>query len=131
MHMFDGAIAFNRPLIQGVNGWDTSSFTGLGFMFNNAIAFNQDISSWDVSNILPNSANPTHGAANFMSGKTPATWSQLNFDNLLCDWSLQIVNPAITIDFGSAQFSNATGLACYTVLQSAPNLWTINSGGGV
>jgi surface protein len=131
MHMFDGAIAFNRPLTQGVNGWDTSLFTGLGFMFNNAIAFNQDISSWDVSNILPNSANPTHGCANFMSGKTPATWSQLNFDNLLCAWSLQIVNPAITIDFGTAQFSNATGLACENVLTSPPNNWIVNSGGGV
>jgi len=95
----------------------------MSFMFSSCPAFQQDISSWNISNVS--------NFAQFMQGKTPATWSQLNFDNLLCAWSLQLVNPAITIDFGTAEFSNATGLACENVLTSPPNNWIVNSGGGV
>jgi hypothetical protein len=66
-----------------------------------------------------------------MLGKTPATWSQTNFDNLLCGWSPQTVNPNLIINFGTANFTNATGLACKNVLTGAPNNWIVNSGGGV
>jgi surface protein len=97
--------------------------TNMSIMFANSPAFQQDISSWNIQNVT--------NFTNFMLGKTPATWSQLNFDNLLCGWSLQTVQSGLTINFGTAQFSNATGLACENVLTSPPNNWTINSGGGV
>ena len=66
-----------------------------------------------------------------MFGKTPATWSQTNFNSLLCGWSLQPVQPNITIEFGSAVYTTATAQSCYNILDLAPNNWTINSGGGV
>ena len=92
-------------------------------MFANSPAFQQDISSWNIQNVTDFTF--------FMFGKTPATWSTTNFDNLLCGWSLQTVQPGLTIDFGSANYTNATGGPCYTILDIAPNNWTINSGGGV
>ena len=116
--MFTHCINFNQPLT-----FNTGQVTNMSFMFWNTPAFQQDISSWDISNVT--------NFTNFMGDKTPATWSQTNFNSLLCGWSLQTVNPNLTIDFGSAQFSNATGLACKNVLTSPPNNWIVNSGGGV
>ena len=44
--MFDGAFAFNQPLI-----WDTSKVTDMSGMFNFATTFNQDLSGWIVSKV--------------------------------------------------------------------------------
>jgi surface protein len=114
---------FNQPLIQGVNGWDTSSVADMKQMFASNSAFQQDISSWDISSVTD--------FTSFMVGKTPATWSQTNFNNLLCGWSPQTVNPNLGIDFGSAVYTTVTAQPCYDVLDLVPNNWFINSGGGV
>ena len=116
--MFVYAIAFDKPLT-----FNTGQVTNMSYMFWNALAFQQNIGFWNI----PNVTNFT----GFMLGKTPATWSQTNFDNLLCGWSTQTVNPGLTIDFGSANYTTLTGGPCRTVLQAAPKLWTINSGPGV
>jgi surface protein len=116
--MFGQCTVFNQPLT-----FNTSLVTNMNFMFGNSPAFQQDISSWNIQNVT----NFTF----FMLGKTPATWSTTNFDNLLCGWSLQTVQSGLTIDFGTANYTNAIGGPCYTILDIAPNNWTINSGGGV
>jgi len=117
--MFAGCTLFNGTLTFT----STANVQFMNIMFSSAPAFQQYIGSWDISSVTD--------FTGFMNSKTPATWPTIYFDNLLCGWSPQTVIPSLIIDFGSANYTNATGLACYTVLQAAPNLWTINSGGGV
>ena len=45
--MFDGAIAFN----QDISGWNTSNVTEMQFMFFGASSFNQSLAAWNVSNV--------------------------------------------------------------------------------
>ena len=117
--MFNGCTAFN----QNISSFNTGAVTNMQGMFQSAPAFQQNIGSWNVANVL--------NFAGFMVTKTPATWPTTYFNNLLCGWSSQIVQPGLTITFGTANYTNATGGPCYTILDTAPNNWTIYSGGGV
>ena len=118
-NMFANCSAFNSVLTFT----STSAVTNMSYMFSGCVAFNQNIGTWNVANVSDFSG--------FMQGKTPATWPTTYFDNLLCGWSPQIVQPGLTINFGTANYTNATGGPCRTILQSPPNNWTINSGPGV
>ncbi len=54
--MFKTAYAFN----QDISSWDVSNVNNMAYMFY-ASAFNQDIGSWDVSNVT-NCGNFSYGA---------------------------------------------------------------------
>ena len=45
--MFNDAIAFN----QNIGDWDVSSLKYMRYMFQDATSFNQNLENWDVSNV--------------------------------------------------------------------------------
>ena len=116
--MFSFASAFNQPL-----SFNTGAVIFMSSMFFNATAFDQNIGSWNVSNVVFFNS--------FMSSKTPATFSTANLNAIYNGWSASGVKPNITISFGSANFTNAGGLAGKIILLGAPNNWTITDGGGI
>jgi len=86
-------------------------------MFESSGAFNQNIGSWNVANVT--------NFTNFMSGKTPATFSTANLDAIYNGWVN--VQSSRTITFGTAKHS-AAGTAGRAYL-TGTKLWTITDGG--
>ena len=122
----------NTPFNQDISGWDISAlnypfpskFVRIADMFKNNTAFNQDISSWDISNL--------YSASRFMENVT--TFSTVNYDALLISWESQLPTNhgiAITIDFGTSQYT--LGGAAEAARTSLINTysWTISDGGGI
>jgi surface protein len=118
--MFNAAIAFNNGGSSNINNWDTSAVTNMQYMFVQATAFNQDIGSWDVSNVL--------NFTGFMSAKTAANYSAANLDSIYNNWSLLTLKPNLSISFGSIKYT-AAGAAGKAILTGSPNNWTIVDGG--
>ena len=115
-NMFVDAQRFNQPI--GV--WLLGACVNFGGMFSSAIDFNQNIGNWNVSN--------GKSFVNFMSGKTPASFSTTNLDAIYNGWSTRPVKTPITISFGTAKYT-AAGAAGRAILTGAPNNWTIVDGG--
>ena len=110
--MFQNAAAFN----QNISGWNTSACTNMELMFSGATAFNQNLGSWNVANVTT--------FANFMAGKTPATFSAANLDAIYNGWVT--VQSSKIISFGTAQYS-AAGTTGRNYL-TGTKLWTITDG---
>jgi len=88
-------------------------------MFNGATAFNQNIGSWNVENV--------QDFADFMLGKTDATFSTTNLNAIYNGWSTQAVQSSLTIDFGTAKYTSAATAGRLILTGTA--LWTITDGG--
>ena len=88
-------------------------------MFNNATAFNQNIGTWNVENVTT--------FTDFMTGKTPATFSTTNLNAIYNGWSTQAVQPGLVITFGTAKYTAAATAGRLVLTGTA--LWTITDGG--
>ncbi len=97
--------------------WDTSNITGMANLFQNAVSFDQDISSWNVANVN-----------NFGGMFTGATLSYVNYDALLISWDAQSLSP-------NESFNGGNSIYCLQAAQDARasiianDGWTINDGG--
>jgi surface protein len=110
--MFGNARSFN----QDISGWNVSNVVSMGWMFSNAISFNQDISGWDVSNVK-DMRDMFYGV----------TLSTANYDAILNGWSEQALCNSVEFDGGNSKYSSA-GEAARAKIISDFN-WTITDGG--
>ena len=67
--MFDNAEAFN----QDISGWDVTNSTNMINMFKDAIAFNQDLSSWSVNPNVNNCTDFDTGASSWVLSRPAFT----------------------------------------------------------
>jgi surface protein len=114
--MFANAINFN----QNIGSWNVSKVESMGYMFQSATNFNQNIGNWNVSNVT--------SFTNFMFGKTSSNFSASNLDAIYNGWSSRPVKPNVSISFGTIKYTSA-GQAGKNILLGAPNLWTCVDGG--
>lgn len=113
---------FNNGDTGGINNWNTSAVTNMFGMFQST-PFNQDISSWGITALNPN----TTSLGDFMLNNT--TFSTENYDALLISWEQQVTEHGGPTGL-VANFGNST----YTVAATRNTLitthqWTITDGG--
>ena len=100
-------------------GWDTSNVTGMVAMFNNAIAFNQDIGNWVTSNVTDMS-EMFYGAATFNqpigSWKTPNViymsamfYNAIAFNQDIGKWDTSLVTDMTYMFRGATAFNQSIG----------------------
>ena len=107
-YMFQGASQFN----QDISTWNTSNLTDTNYMFYLAIKFNHNLSNWDVGNIT---------SANSMLSYCGLSVS--NYNNLLNGWALQAVQQNVTLGT-TGLYYNATGKVGRDILTNTFN-WGI------
>jgi surface protein len=155
---FLNASSFN----QYIGNWNLigirNSF-GLQSMFQNAIAFNQDISTkivnqgrpdqyvaWDLKGVVNVNSMLRNATAfnqnignwdvttitnfsNFMLSKTDLNYSSANLDSIYNGWSSQNVQSGRSISFGTIKYS-AAGASGKSILTDTYG-WTIVDGGQI
>ena len=118
--MFSGAASFNQPIGNWTLNTSTGATISMQQMFQVSTAFNQDIGNWNITRV--------NNFSNFMSGKTPATFSATNLDAIYNGWSTKSPRTGITITLGTAKYT-AAGTSGKNTLTGATYNWTIVDGG--
>jgi surface protein len=119
-YMFNQTTSFNNGGSSSINGWDVSNVVNMQGMFQSATAFNQNIGSWNVSNVT--------NFISFMLLKTDLDYSAANLDSIYNTWSTLTLQPSLSVNFGTIKYTSG-GSAGRAILTSPPKSWTIGDGG--
>ena len=120
--MFQGAALFNNGASSSISGWvlKTTGSVNCQAMFQNATAFNQDISGW--------SYNVVTTMNNMLT--TTTAFTTANYDLLLNALSAGVTLSSVLLGAGTKKYTIATAGAAHTNL-TAVKLWTITDAGGI
>ena len=111
--MFNLASSFTGT---GLANWDVSNAQTMTVMFSDAAAFNQDLSSWDISNVTDM----------FFFAKGTAL-STTNYTNMLAAWGTLSLQSGVDFSVGTTTYSIA-GLAGRDELTDTFS-WSVTDGG--
>lgn len=122
------SFAFYKASNMSINASDVpnlSAVTNMRSMFQGASAFNQDLSTWDVSAVkATGTANHQKGMYDMFRGVTLST---ANYNALLLGWSDLSLQNGVTFSGGNSQYST-TSQAAKDKLSNDFN-WTVIDGG--
>ena len=85
---------YNATSLLSVPDTLPSTITNLDYTFYNATSFDQDLSNWDISNVL-----------SFTDFLNNVSLSKTNYDNLLISWSQQNLKENIVFNGGNSKYS--------------------------
>jgi len=115
--MFRGATNISDLTAKDFLEKVSSSITDMGWMFEGAENFNQDIGGWDISNV-----------ENFTNFLKNAGLSTENYDKLLIEWSKLELQRDLSFHGGSSQYSLGAPADARQSIKDKYN-WTIIDGG--
>jgi surface protein len=101
---------------QDISSWDVSSTTNMRGMFAGASSFDQDIGKWDVSQV--------EDFSSFLQG---GKLSSPNYDALLLGWTELDLLPDLRFDAGGSRYTEAAAGARQSIIDTFG--WTISDGG--
>jgi surface protein len=112
--MFEQALAFNGDISE----WDVSNVTDMTAMFADAVAFNQDLSSWCVTNITSAPFSFGNAGTDPVWGTCPTTSNQLDEKPLVFGLDQNYpnpFNPSTTINY-SIEEAGAVTINVYNAM---------------
>jgi len=114
-HMFDEASSFNQDIDSVGGHWDVSKVTDMNGLFEDATAFNGDISHWDTS-LVEYMNNAFHNAGNFnqdisawntsaVTNMEQMFYGASNFNQDLSGWDTSNVTNMISLFYNATVFN--------------------------
>jgi len=119
----NGNLPFDKDFNQNINSWDVSNVTNMEFLFQNAEAFNQDISNWDVSNV---------------TSMLSMFWNAKAFNQDLNSWDVSNVTDMMRVfdkaesfngdvsDWDVSNVTNMSGIFAYTPFNKDISSWDVS-----
>ena len=111
---------------EDLSSWNVSNVTDMANTFFGSTSFDQNLSTWDIANVT-----------NFTNFSRNITFSTSNYDAILIGWEATLqaafpngtgYTPSISINFGNSEYTGGAAEAARTSLINNFN-WTITDGG--
>ena len=112
-----GCFYQSNAITSGLANWDFSNVTAAQFLLLSVPNWNEDISSWDVSN-----------CTTFNAAFSGTSMSQANYDALLIAWSAQSVQSNVAFTTPAQYTAGGAAETARNTLVNTYN-WTISDGG--